>query len=377
MTRQLHIICFSVPYPVDYGGAFDVFYKLPALQQAGIAIHLHCFDYGRGTQPELEKYCASVHYYQRYTGHASIANPLPYIVSSRRNEPLLNRLLQDEHPILMEGIHCTYLLTDERFRHRKCFVRLHNIEHRYYAGIARAAPPSFRKLYYYIESRLLKSYERKIAGKAVFLAVTAKDADAFRSATGCSQVHYLPLFLPDQTVDAAEGLGKYCLYHGDLSIDANDAAAAWLIRKVCNKLRTPLVIAGKTPSTKLKILAAKWSNVTIVPDPSEEAMLQLIKDAQLLLLPSSTSTGIKLKLLQSLYHGRHCIVTPPTVDGSGLEATCHIATTANAFTSLIAQLYHTPFTAEEIRLRKVMLGDIFNNARNANTLSGYIWEMPS
>ena len=45
---QLHIISFDVPYPPDYGGAIDVFYKLKALNQEGVKIHLHCFEYGRG-----------------------------------------------------------------------------------------------------------------------------------------------------------------------------------------------------------------------------------------------------------------------------------------------------------------------------------------
>jgi hypothetical protein len=118
-----------VPYPADYGGAIDVFYKLEALYKLGVLIHLHCFDYGRGREPELEKYCASVDYYERFLGHKGISNIIPYIVASRRNEQLLQRLLQDDHPILMEGIHCTYLLLDARFNSRRCFIRLHNVEY--------------------------------------------------------------------------------------------------------------------------------------------------------------------------------------------------------------------------------------------------------
>ena len=62
MEKHLHIVCLNVPYPVDYGGVFDLFYKLPAMQAAGVNIHLHCFDYGRGEQQELNKYCVSVNY---------------------------------------------------------------------------------------------------------------------------------------------------------------------------------------------------------------------------------------------------------------------------------------------------------------------------
>ncbi len=116
MSRHLHIICLDVPYPVDYGGVFDLFYKLPSLQKLGVHIHLHCFEYGRGEQKELEKYCLSVQYYKR---EKKLSFRLPYIVSSRSNEQLMSCLLKDNHPILMEGIHCTYPLTDKRFQRQK------------------------------------------------------------------------------------------------------------------------------------------------------------------------------------------------------------------------------------------------------------------
>ncbi|MEI7802398.1 MAG: mannosyltransferase, partial [Bacteroidota bacterium] len=46
MTNQLHIISFNVPYPPDYGGVIDVYYKIKALKEAGVKIHLHCYEYG-------------------------------------------------------------------------------------------------------------------------------------------------------------------------------------------------------------------------------------------------------------------------------------------------------------------------------------------
>ena len=156
MDKHLHIISLNVPYPVDYGGVFDLYYKLPALYQQGIKIHLHCFDYGRGEQPVLNRYCEAVHYYPRKVGLKAISLRYPYIVSSRINNELLNRLLQDDYPILMEGIHCTYLLNDKRFTNRKCFVRLHNVEYIYYRHLYLNSSSLYKKLYYLFESKLLE-----------------------------------------------------------------------------------------------------------------------------------------------------------------------------------------------------------------------------
>ncbi len=373
MEKHLHIISFNVPYPADYGGVMDVFYKLSALQAEGVKIHLHCFTYGRAEQRELNKYCESVHYYNRNTGHKGISNTIPYIVSSRKNELLLQNLLQDDYPIFMEGVHSTYPLLDERFKNRKCFVRVHNVEYQYYTDLGRSTSSLIKKLYYWIESRLLKAYERKIVSKAVCWGTTEKDDDLYRKELGCHNIEMLSLYIPNWKVQCLEGMGSYCLYHGDLSVDANEKAATWLLEKVFSQLKVPFVIAGKNPSEKLLELAHSQNHSCIVANPSEKEMQDMIAKAHINILPSYTTTGMKVKLVNSLFNGRHCLVNEATVAGSGLESACHIGTTANAFREIIAQLYHQPFTEHEIILRKKLLKGMFNNEANAKKQVKWIW----
>ncbi|MCW3087982.1 MAG: glycosyltransferase [Sediminibacterium sp.] len=373
MEKHLHIISFTVPYPADYGGVIDVFYSLAALQSQGVQIHLHCFQYGREEQPELEKYCASVQYYERHTGHKALSNTVPYIVSSRRNEQLLQTLLRDDHPILMEGVHCSWLLSDARFTNRKCFVRLHNAEFLYYRQLAAHTSSLPRKLYYWMESRLLRAYEKKIASKAVFWAMTDNDATIYREQLGCERIQRLPLFIPDWKVRPPEGMGTYCLYHGDLGVDANEEAVRWLLKKVFSQLKVSFVIAGKNPSEKLQQLVQATAQSCLVANPSEKEMQDLVAKAHIHVLPSYTTTGTKVKLLNVLFNGRHCVVNDATIAGSGLATCCHTGTTANAFREIIAQLYHQPFTAEETELRKRLLNGLFNNEANAKQQVKWIW----
>jgi hypothetical protein len=373
LEKHLHIIDFTIPYPVDYGGVFDLFYKLPALQAAGVHIHLHCFEDDKGEQPVLNNFCESVHYYPRNYGHKGFSNTLPYIVSSRKNEKLLQNLLQDDYPIFMEGVHCTYLLNDKRFENRRCFLRVHNVEYLYYRDLCRSTSSPVRKLYYWLESRLLYRYEKKIANKATCWGVTEKDDEIYRKQLGCKDIEHLSLYLPDWKVQGQEGMGNYCLYHGDLSIDANEKAATWLLENVFNHLKVPFVIAGKNPSEKLITLAHQHNYSCIVANPSEKEMQDMIGKAHINILPSFTHTGIKLKLINALFNGRHCVVNPATVDGSGLEAACHSGSTAIALRDIVAQLYHQPFTADEINLRKNLLYSQFNNEANAKKQVGWIW----
>jgi glycosyltransferase involved in cell wall biosynthesis len=373
LSQHLHIVCLDVPYPPDYGGVFDLFYKLKALKNAGVLIHLHCFEYGRSEQEALNEYCVSVHYYKRFEGHKGLSATIPYIVSSRSNIELLTNLEQDDYPILLEGIHCTYFLHQGKLDHRKVFIRLHNVEYEYYHHLYATTPSLFRKAYYFNESRLLKRYERAIANKAMILAVSEEDVHTYRREFAARDITYLPVFVPFTEVTSPEGMGSYCLYHGNLSVPENEKAAIWLLKHVFNDVKVNFVIAGKNPSALLERLAHKHDHTCLVANPDEREMKELIAKAQINVLPSFNATGVKLKLLNAICNGRHCVVNEAAVMGSGLESACHIGTSVEAIRQIIIQLYHQPFTEDEIVLRKNLFAHRYDNAVNAEKLRQLIW----
>ena len=64
--KGLHIVAFDVPFPANYGGVIDIFYRIKALARLDVKIVLHCFIYGgKEPHPELDKYCEQVYYYKR------------------------------------------------------------------------------------------------------------------------------------------------------------------------------------------------------------------------------------------------------------------------------------------------------------------------
>jgi hypothetical protein len=66
MAKALHIIAFDMPYPADYGGVIDIYYKVKALSELGIQVKLHVFLYGgKTTSKHLEALCHQVFYYER------------------------------------------------------------------------------------------------------------------------------------------------------------------------------------------------------------------------------------------------------------------------------------------------------------------------
>ena len=369
MDKHLHIVALDVPWPADYGGVVDLFYKLKALHQLGIKIHLHCFTQDRKPQEELNKYCVSVNYYQRKKNINSFSLSLPFIVKSRKNNELLANLKKDNYPILLEGIHCTYYLRSGELKNRKVMVRLHNVEFDYYKQLAKNENNLFKKLFFLNESRLLFKYEKDIANKAGFIAVSEHDAQAYQQLFKARDIFYLPVFIPHTLATGKEGKGCFCLYHGNLSINENEKAAIWLLQNVFNQLQIPFVIAGKNPSKKLLKLAHMQQHTCIIANPAETEMQDMIAKAQIHVLPSFNNTGIKLKLLNALFNGRHCLVNLAGVEGSGLENVCNIATDAASFKKIIEELYQQPFVEQEKEKRQGLLQTIYNNEANAKRLA--------
>src|SRR5690606_33814121 len=101
--NEIQVVTFAAPYPANYGGVIDVFYKIKALHEAGVKVHLHAFIYGEHLpSQEIERICASVHYYRREQ-HLKYLQGWPYIIATRNNQQLIQKVLQMQHPVLLEG----------------------------------------------------------------------------------------------------------------------------------------------------------------------------------------------------------------------------------------------------------------------------------
>lgn len=364
--KHIHIVSFDVPFPPSYGGVIDVFFKAKALSDAGVKVHLHCFQYGRREAEELKRFCESVNYYPRKTKPKFLFNSLPYIVVSRQSDELIADLAKDNYPILFEGLHCCYYLADKRLKGRKLFVRTHNIEHDYYLSLAKVEPSFLRRLYFKSEARKLKKFEQRVREATNVLAISPKDAEELSQRY--DNVVLLPAFHGYEKVRITEGKGAFALYHGNLEVGENKEAALYLVNNVFNDLDVPLIIAGKNPSRELTEAAAKHSNITIKSNIPTHEIHALIRDAQVNVLPTFQATGIKLKLLAALYNGRHCLVNTPMIQDTGLEQLCVVADEAVAMKEKLKQLMNKPFTKADIEKREQVLKKNFSDKENVKKL---------
>lgn len=375
MSKELHIVCLDVPWPADYGGAIDMMNRIKAFHKAGVHVHLHYFSYNeRGTPYELNAFCKTVHAYNRKSFKESFNLKMPYIVASRINNELIENLQKDDHPVLLEGLHTTGVLPHINTGNRKICVRLHNDEVVYYKELAASTSNPVKKIYYRTESALIKKYIKTLSGNISYACISHNDCE-YMQQHGFKNVYHVPAFSNWQKVNCPDGVGNLCLFHGNLSVAENEKAALWLLCNVFNKVRVPFIIAGKKPSRRLQKAAELCQHTCLVSDPTDQELDDLIQKAHINVLPflNKHVTGIRLKLLHALYKGRHCVVTPAMVDGTGLEAACHIGSNANAIASIVSQLYYQPFNEEEIVLRKELLHHKYNNDQNILQFKELLW----
>lgn len=366
MDKKLHIISFSIPFPANYGGVIDVFYKVKALYEAGVKITLHCFQYDREPAGKLEQYCEKVYYYPRKMVGAHLLGFHPFIVSSRKNETLLENLLKDDSTILFEGLHTCYWITDDRLRDRKKIVRSHNIEHDYYASLAEIERKPMKRLYFKSEAKKLKRFE-EIAFKNAqsVLGISEKDTNYLNSKYGNAVL--VSAFHQFDVVKVNPKPDQFAFYHGNLSVGENNEAAVFLVDKVFRGLDYKLVIAGNQPSLQLKKIVEELPNVELKDDLSSEQINHLIYSAKINILPTFQSTGIKLKLLAALYNGGHCLVNTPMVVGTGLEEVVQLADSPEEFKEKVIKLSNETFS-EEANLKRSASLQKYSNDFNLQLL---------
>ncbi|MDD4603042.1 MAG: glycosyltransferase family 1 protein [Bacteroidales bacterium] len=364
MITHLHIVSFDIPYPPNYGGIIDVFYKIKALHTAGIKIHLHCFEYDRKPAPQLDFYCESIDYYPRRTGFSANLALTPYIVASRQSEKLLQNLLQDDHPIIFEGLHTCGFLSDNRLQNRLLIYRESNIEHHYYYYLSKAEKNWGKKMFFLVESLRLKVFQQTLQHASVMLTVSEEDTRYLATHFPGRKVVYLPSFHGNDRVTARPGKGTYALYQGKLSVPENTVAAEFLITKVWEDSFPELILAGLNPPEHLVKLAGQRSNIRVVVSPGEEEMNDLVANAHINILVTFQATGLKLKLLNALFNGRFCLVNPAIVHGTQLGELCTIANTSLEFKNEISTLFSKEFSESLIQQRKDALIERYSNQNN-------------
>lgn len=347
-----------------------MFFKLKALVERGMKVHLHTFEYGREHSKLLEEMCFSVNYYKRDTSFKKSLQRYPYIVTSRLSTKLVENLRNDDYPILLEGLHCCGVLMDKSMAGRKIFVRTHNIEHEYYRLLAKSEKNFYKKVFFVAESAKLRKFEKILKKATGIFAISENDYKYFSS--HYKNVHLIPAYNGFEKVNVIEGQGDYVLYHGKLDVAENYNAAEFLVKKVFDDIPVKLKIAGMNPPEHLVSCVSSKNNVELIKNPDDMTMQNLIQNAQINILVTAQATGLKLKLLNALFNGRYCVVNKKMVDGLNVNDLCIIADSAEEIKTVVINLMSKPFVEEQVEVRKSRMDAFYNASLATDELMGLL-----
>lgn len=329
MKQRIHIVSLDVPFPPDYGAMIDVYYRCKALKEAGYSVILHCFEYGRGRNHAFDEVADACFYYDRPKSPFALFSSLPFIVKTRLNNQLIDKLNEDSDPVLLEGQHCSGII--KRLNKRSIAIRIHNVEWHYYQLLSQKEKSFLKRKFFNWEAKKLKKQEVDLTNHFLF-CVTESDR-AYYVALTANAVLSPSQF--NRVILQQEPMDSYVLYHGNLSVAENQDAVEEILKEYdTSPFHIPLVIAGKNPSNAL-VQQLKKRKITFYANPTDEQMQKLIQHATVHLLISNQDTGLKLKVLTSLYSGKRCIATAEILHGTLLHQFCTIWDRKTALSKLI------------------------------------------
>ncbi len=366
-AKPLHIISFDNPYPPVYGGTIDVYYKIVALKKLGYNIFLHCFVKQKTIVAlELSSIAEVILYEYKFSLRAFLS-PLPFSVALRFHKDLVPNILKVKAPILFESLKTTFCIYDNRLKNYCKILRLHNLEDNYFAGIAKSESSLLKKIMYTREAKKYSQY----SVYSQFDNIAALSHSEYEVVGKIGKASFVPVFHGNSYFPQLSEFGKNAFYHGDLGTADNMRSAKFLIDVFRELPNIPFKIASSSRFSEIiRIHIGGAKNIQFVVLENFDHLQNLLGDAQLTISWSFQKSGTKLKLINALFHGRHCIINENIVDDNLVSDFCEIATDKESLTILVNNLMQKPFEISEER-KSVLLNHL-NDNQNARTLDEII-----
>ena len=311
----------------------------------------------------MQSYCASIHYYKRDTAFKNVLKSIPYIVQTRNDIKLLENIQNDDFPIFFEGLHTTFLLNHPTLKNRKKIVRLHNIEWLYYRKLLDLALGIKDKIYFYFEYKKLIKYQSILENSQALHCLSSSDTAYYTNRFPNIPTTFIPVFHQNTEIKTKIGKGEYILFHGNLSITDNYLPIVRLLKNQLKNCQFPIIIAGKNPTEHLIETVQLFKNIQLISNPTHEDLETLIQNAHINIIFSEIETGVKLKLINTLFLGRFCFTNQAAVIGSELQ-NATILVNENDIEQQIKDYFQQEFTTE-ILTERIKYLSLYNNKDNA------------
>jgi hypothetical protein len=368
--KRLHIISFDNPFPPNYGGVVEVFYKIKALHAIGIEVYLHCFIDEIPTEYNaLKEVSKEVFFYKKNKNPLLFFSSLPLSVRVRDSKKLIENITKIIAPILFEGHKTTYWVSKKQLAGFDKYIRLHNLEDLYFSGLASSENSLLKKILYHFEAKKYVKYNSVLSSFIKVFSLSKFENkvtnDQFKNSI------YIPVFHGNENVNELSGTGKYALYHGDLRASDNKKSVEFLIDIFKEIKDFNLIIASSSGEQFVTSKIKNNSNISFVKIQNFAHLKELFSDAHINFAVSFQKSGTKLKLLNALFNSRFSIINENIIDDEKITSLCEVATSKEEFISKIKELKTKEFNG--YNQRKEILETYMSDVENARKLAKIIF----
>jgi glycosyl transferase family 1 len=360
--KNLHIVSFDNPYPPNYGGVIDVFYKIKALHQIGYSIHLHCFVKEVPEEYEvLKSISAEVYFYKISQSPLYFFSKLPFSVISRNDSKLAENISRIKAPVLFEGLKTTCLVHDYRLKDYVKILRLQNIEEDYFNGISKSEESFLKKVLFKIEAWKYQKYKDVFSKFNSVISLSKFENEIMTEY--CENPIYIPVFHGNEKVVPLDGFGDYAIYHGDLNTSDNRKCVAFLIDAFRKIPEYKLIIASGSNEELVKRQIGDAQNIQFVKLQGFSHLKELLQKSHISISWSFQKSGTKLKAINSLFNTRFCIINENIIDDDVVSELCTLVNNQEELTAQIKILFQESFS--DYTRRSAILENYMSDINNA------------
>lgn len=364
----------KVPFPPHDGGGCSLYAASLGLLSAGVSLRILAMNpsrtpmvsesipegFARETRFEtvdVDNRVTPVGCCRALLSHSSLFASRFY--SDDFGERLRELLLRERFDIIqLEHLYlCLYLDVIRKHSGAKVVLRAQNVEHRVWDGYCSHLKNPLMKGFLEMESVKLKLFERQKASSADgIIALSKEDTAWFRQVCRADKVISIPPALlnpPDPAIIPWETNGNppVAFHLGSMDWRPNIQGMKWFVREVL-----PLVRAMK-PDLKIHLAGREmpeWfyrrqSEGLHVEGEVEDAS-RFVSDKQILIVPLLSGSGIRVKILEAMSHGKVVISTTTGASGIGAmpEKEILLADTPETFARQLCRCAGNPALCQSI-----------------------------
>ncbi|MEO1416356.1 MAG: glycosyltransferase family 4 protein [Bacteroidota bacterium] len=341
---KILMLCTKPPWPAKDGGTLAMLNMVRAYHQLGHKVTVLTMNtskhylYLRNLPTEIQEMATfvAVDVNTSISYIDFMANLLfskdPYHIQRFTSRPFLEevkRMLKNKGGFDVVQLETLYTVPYAKFIQAESDAlvsfRAHNIEHEIWDRRSRNMRNPFKRFAYAETAYRLKSYEAQAVTQRSFdvmVPITNKDAGSFRFMGADLPIHVAPVGMDLKMIQKIRGTlpceNRSVFYLGAMDWEPNIEGMDWFLKEVWPLVHArfpdvPFYLAGRNMPPRYMRIAKQ--NIQVVGEV--ESAEEFIQSKGIMVAPILSGSGMRVKVVEGMAHGKPIVATPVAVEGIG------------------------------------------------------------